>query len=362
MTPDIGKLLAEVKAFIQPVKERTLFSLGGRGYYENPASDLLAFFLSPEGDHGFGALFLQAFLDCMEVNSSDLSFSGVSVSREAQTKEGNRIDLVIQGPEWVLLIENKVYHGQVNPFDTYEAYGRMLAGGKKLLLAILSPSGTAAIEGWNPVSYQNYCAALRQGLSTVLFDRAYSKWVVFAREFILHFENELYQPSQIMTEQEADFVEQNAEAIVKVKKLAADYRQFVLALLKTRLSEAVSGHEITTKDDGWAVRCFSDKWGRSNLAFWTTAPGAPGKKFQMTVYLAGLDDAQRADAHTAFQGMKPWTEGSWMAWQTQPGFDSRPEAVTEACRLAKVISGLFPTLIEPAPPEDSEQPTVVGGA
>ena len=110
MTADIEKLLVEVKAFIQPVKERTLFSLGGRGYYENPASDLLAFFLRPEAEHGFGSLFLQAFLDCMQVSSRDLSFTGVTVSRETQTKEGNRIDLVIQGPDWVLLIENKVYH------------------------------------------------------------------------------------------------------------------------------------------------------------------------------------------------------------------------------------------------------------
>ena len=350
MTSDINKLLAEVKAFIQPTTERTLFSLGGRGYYENPASDLLAFFLNPEAEHGLGALFLQAFLDCMKLNSNDLSFSGVAISRESQTKEGNRIDLVVQGPEWVLLIENKVYHGQVNPFDTYEAYGRMLAGGRKLLLAVLSPSGTAAKECWTPVSYQNYCAVLRQGLSAALFDRAYSKWVVFAREFILHFENELYQPSQIMTEAEADFVEQNTEAIAKVKKLSADYRQFMLALLNSRLTEAITGHTFTTKDDGWAVRCYSDKWGRSNLAFWSTAPGTKGKKFQLTVYLVGLDDAQAAEAHRALVNMKPWTEGSWLAWKTEPGYDSREAAVTAACELATVISGLFPALVEPKQP------------
>ena len=41
-------------------KERTVFSLGGRGYYENAASDMLSFFLRPNAEHGFGTLFLLA--------------------------------------------------------------------------------------------------------------------------------------------------------------------------------------------------------------------------------------------------------------------------------------------------------------
>lgn len=351
MTPEIAKLLAEVQKFIRPAKERTLFSLGGRGYYENPASDMLAFFLDPDAEHGFKLLFLEAFLDCIKEDSRGLTFAGVTVSREAQTIEGNRIDLVVEGPDWVLLIENKIYHGQVNPFDSYEAFGRRLAGDKKLLMVVLSPGGATVNQRWTPLSYQTYCTVLRQRLAEALFDLAYSKWVILAREFVLHFENELYQPTTIMNEEEADFVERNTDAIVKVKKLSSDYRQFLRETLRVRLIASGAGQDFTTKDDGWAVRCYSDRWGQSNLAFWSTPPGASSKKFNVTVYLADLGDAQETEAMRTFPGMKYWREGRWLAWQTQPGFDSREDAIVELCRLASLTSKLFPVLPEPAQPQ-----------
>jgi len=121
--------------------------------------------------------------------------AGVTVSREERTEEGKRIDIVVQSPDWVLLIENKINHIQNNPFEFYKKFGRSLPGGKKrLMMGILSPKGESVPKGWKPVSYQDYCAALRRRLVKEFFDHAYSKWVVFAREFILHFENELYQP------------------------------------------------------------------------------------------------------------------------------------------------------------------------
>jgi PD-(D/E)XK nuclease superfamily len=351
--PAVGEVLREVGKFIRPAKERTLFSLGGRSYYENPASDVLAFFLTPGAEHGFHSLFLQVFLDCIEEDSTQLSYDGVTVSRESQTIEGKRIDLVVEGRDWVFLIENKICHGQVNPFASYEAYGRSLARGKKLLMAILSPGGTSIDPAWKALSYQKYCTFLRQRLSEALFDRAYSKWVVFAREFVLHLENELHQPTNIMTENEADFVEQYSDAIAQVKKLSSDYRKFLLDTLQERLTASGSGEDFTTKDDGWAVRCYSEGWGRSNLAFWSTSSGAAAKKFQVTVYLSDLTEERQVEAHKAFSGMKHWTERGWWAWQTQPGFDKREDAITEMCRLADVVSRLFPLLPAPAQPSSS---------
>ena len=40
-------LLAKAERFYQPEREPSIFALGGRGYYENPTTDLLAFFLNP---------------------------------------------------------------------------------------------------------------------------------------------------------------------------------------------------------------------------------------------------------------------------------------------------------------------------
>jgi hypothetical protein len=344
MSPLIRQLLADVKKFNQPERERTLFSLGGRGYFENPASDMLAFFLKPEAEHGFRSLFLQTFLECLNIDAiEEINLSNVTVSREDQTKEGKRIDLVIQSPGWVLLIENKIYHGQNNPFPSYEAHGRQLAGDRTLIMTILSPSGTSVDPRWSPVSYKDYCVALRRALTFSLFDQPYSKWLIFAREFILHFENELYQPTTIMSPEEA-------ESITKVKKLSSDYRLFMHELLGQRLSEAIPDQEFRTKDDGWAIRCHSDDWGQSNIAFCSPVASAAGKKFYLTVYLVGLDEEQEAKAHILFEGMRYWPEGKWRAWQTQSQLDSREAAIAELCRLGAIVSALLP----PIPP--SQEP------
>lgn len=345
MTADIESLLAKVKLLIQSVSERTLFSLGCRGYYENPASDLLAFFLSPDGEHGFKGTFLQAFFHCMKLDSSGIGFADVKVQREVQTTEGKLLDLVVQGSGWALLIENKIFHAQVNPFESYAKLGRTLVGDAgRLEMAILSPSGKSARDNWVGVSYREYCAELRRRLSEFAFDAGYSKWIVFAREFIVHLETELYQPTNIMTEEEASFVEENEGAINRVKKLSFDYRAFLLALLRDRLNSSITGQEFTTKDDGWAVRCTSSNWGRSNIAFWTTKPEQREKRFQLKVYLIDLTPEQESAARCAFDGMKLWSEGAWTGWQAQPGFDTRAEAVDALCGLAKKVSELFPTV------------------
>jgi hypothetical protein len=340
MTTALEVFLNEIGKHVPPRKEKTLFSLGGRGYYENPASDLLAFFLKPDAEHGFKALFLQTFLDCMKIDSADMGMADVTVSREEYTVEGNRIDIVVQSPDWVLLIENKIYHIQNNPFDSYTAYGRSLPGGKKrLMMGILSPQGESVPEGWTPVSYQDYCTTLRRRLVEEFFDRTYSKWVVFAREFILHFENELYQPT--MNNQDADYVEQHAEQIEQAKKLESDYRDFLSELLKSSLQTAIASHAFRTKAETWGIRCYADKWRYSHLAFLLNFSGK-SPEFGVRIYLEDFTPEQKAQALQMFHGMKRDVEGEkCLTWQTQIGFGNRKAAVDELCRLGGLLAELF---------------------
>ena len=68
MSDDLKSLesfLDEVEKHIPPAKETTIFGVGGRGYYENPATDLLKYFLKPDAGHGLGDLFLSTFLECI---------------------------------------------------------------------------------------------------------------------------------------------------------------------------------------------------------------------------------------------------------------------------------------------------------
>src|SRR4051812_37847938 len=89
----LESLLAEVGKFAVPTKEPTLFAVGGQGYYENPATDLLAFFLKPDAEHRLGDLFLSTFLECMGAAHRQLDLNHVEIQREVRTQEQNRIDL-----------------------------------------------------------------------------------------------------------------------------------------------------------------------------------------------------------------------------------------------------------------------------
>lgn len=347
MTPNLENLknlLSEVGKFVHPSKERTLFSLGGRGYYENPASDMLAFFLNPNEEHGFKSLFLTTFFECMGVDASREVFDGAWVRREVGTENDKWIDLLIIGSEWVLVIENKVRHIQNNPFESYEKHVKPL--GKRTYFAILSPDGKSQREGWKGVSYKNFLEALRRRFTEAMFEIPYSKWQVFAREFILHMQNELYNP--IMTENEADFVEKNAEQIAQVKKLDLQYRQFLLEEFRQRLGESLPGHVITTKDEPWGISCFSDKLSNSRFAFWT----ADTRKMHVGVWLLGLTSEQNEMASDEFkhEQMSRVDERQWQVWKTNPdhGFDNRKEAIDKLCKVAGIVAKLRQA--PPAPP------------
>jgi hypothetical protein len=363
----VTRVLHEVGKFVHPPKERTIFSLGGRSYYENPASDMLAFFLRPEEEHGFGCLFLSAFLDCTaqaetqcatKIDLRSLSFDGLEVHREVETQDRSRIDVLIDAPDWVMVIENKIYHSQVNPFAAYKAHAQTLRGKGNARFAILSPTGESATPGWTGVSYKDYCRALRKRLTEATYNTAYSKWHVFAREFILHLENELYSPA--MTPEQANFVELNAERFKAVKDLDSQYRPFLSDQIMRRLSEAILDHIFTLRDEGWAIRCYSVQWGESHIVFQTEPPGA-SQRFLLRVDTINLSAEQQFKAEAELRPLRPAPARKWVTWRTRDGFTSRDEALTELCRIGKILSEIFrPPSPPPGPlPAEMNNPEVI---
>ena len=115
--------LAQFLAHVPKLSERadTFFSIGGRGYYENPTSDVLAYFLQPGNQHPFGLHFLHAMLRCVGLDPTAFPCGKISVSREVRTDHG-RLDLVIVSEKWVLVIENKIRHWDANDFEEYKTF------------------------------------------------------------------------------------------------------------------------------------------------------------------------------------------------------------------------------------------------
>ena len=176
-------LLDQLKGLSLKPKEKTVFSIGGRGHYENPISDVLAFFLDPNEVHELGPLVAQAMLSCARIDASPHSIR--AVHREYVTNEQARLDLVVVGDNWVLAIENKVYHSADNPFEHYKYYLEKTfpEQQKNLKLILLSPKNDQ-VEGWQSVSFTQLTQAIHEGMAEQVLELPFNKWHFFLRDFL----------------------------------------------------------------------------------------------------------------------------------------------------------------------------------
>ena len=106
----------------RPERLPTLMDIAGYSQKENVCSNILAFFFDPNKPHGLGTLFLDALARIGEIPNQEEIDSNVSVFREATTKAGKRIDLLIESDSHAILIENKIDSGIDNPFGEYAAH------------------------------------------------------------------------------------------------------------------------------------------------------------------------------------------------------------------------------------------------
>lgn len=310
---DLEELLTRIKSL--PVSEQieaNIFSLGARGHYENPVSDLLAFFIDPDAPHGLNTLVLGALLECL---SSPVDASLLSPpAREVMTQEGSRIDLLLESVEWAMALENKIWHQQNNPFTDYSRYLAQKFPDKKPMLVVLSPEGQAP-AGWTGISYGMFISALSPMLGMACVSSSLNKWHVLLREFILHLES-LMGKNTIAPETEK-FVLEN---LLKIQEVALLKNAVVKSLQEECLWFLTeyfsgSGHEVATVLNHWegypALRFGLSNWvsGSDVVLF---LDRTPGRQFEVRTYICNLktSELQHQARQMMFQALHDtcWTE------------------------------------------------------
>lgn len=352
LTPDkseddhpFAEILEQASRIASVPREKNLFSLGARGHFENPTSDLLAFFLNPTEDHHFGSLFLDAFVACLppigdSANGNDSSYptaaTFLSVQREQLTVDGKFIDLFVEGSDWLLLIENKIHSGQGNPFDSYKKFAESESKGRKITYVVLCPSGESLPEGWLGVSYKALCDQLKARISLTLWHHAPNKWSVFAREFILHLDTLLYR--QNMKAEDFQFVLGHLIDLRNIRRLANEFLDELRGQLESKMREVEGIQTVSTatgygwgSPESWVIRCYSPNWGASNIAFFhSDESGRTG--FQLTVYAVALSSEQIEMGHRLLGNPDKVgysverSGGIWSCWRTTNAFQTLEEA------------------------------------
>lgn len=110
---------------------KNLYDILGVQYKETINSRVLAYFLDPNEDHGFGSLFFDSLLEVVSdhhKNNEELkNYSGefkvfteeATIYAKQSDQRQKRIDISIIGENWYIIIENKLYHHMKNPLKAY---------------------------------------------------------------------------------------------------------------------------------------------------------------------------------------------------------------------------------------------------
>lgn len=292
----LEKLLNDV-AGLPPVPqvEATLFNIGGRGYYENPTTDVIAFFCNPDGEHGLGDIMLRALFDAVEPSaaSGKLALDASLIKapqREVATESGKRMDLLLEGNSWVMVVENKIYHALSNPWDDYERYVMKQHPSKERYLVLLSPTGDGAPDGWVGVSYESFIVATKAALADTFISCPLNKWMVLLRDFLLHLED--IMSKRDIPDETIKYVFDHLRELHNAKEIADNaidqvnevMRQFLESELSTTVSASVNtwyGYpslrfNLPEFNDAAKIHIFFDR--------------RKGKETCIRVYLYGMTD------------------------------------------------------------------------
>ena len=117
---DLYKLIHEFGKIPKPKKAKTFLEICGYPHYENVCSNILKYFLNPKNEHGLNDLVLNALVKIIDEKFKfDIDFHNINIEREFRTINNKRLDILIQTDNYVIGIENKIYHSLNNDLIDY---------------------------------------------------------------------------------------------------------------------------------------------------------------------------------------------------------------------------------------------------
>ena len=214
-----------------PPEPTNLFSVAGFPHYENVCSNILAFYLDPENEHGMGDLLLAALLDCAKHQAADNGFASAVIEREASTIKGGRLDLVIETDDLVIGVENKIYHQAINDFADYsESLDKRAKSAKetprevvKLILWLKEDPKLTEPHGFVAITYAEFWAAVRSRLGAALSISS-QKWALYLIDFMDSVDKLMTSTSEL-SERDLFLINnhEHVEALVEAHKQLAKF-------------------------------------------------------------------------------------------------------------------------------------------
>jgi PD-(D/E)XK nuclease superfamily len=225
-------------------REPTFMEIAGYPHFENVCSNILAFYLQPINEHGFGTLFLDVLAKLID-KEIVIGGQSIEVKREELTKNGKRIDLVIESENFVVGIENKIFAGLYSPFQEYSEHLDSLSNGRqvcKVLLSLRSIQPSPELYGFKPICYEDFFQKVVDNIGSC-FLTAHEPHITFLRDFIQTLRN--LQKVTMMDRQRLNYFRDNQKNIAILLNEVDDFRKDMRRKVQL-LNEAVTFEDIST--------------------------------------------------------------------------------------------------------------------
>ena len=151
---DFLGLIQDFESLPHISKSENIFNITGYPHYENVSSNILAFYLNPNNEHGLGNLFFSSLM--ILITGKESSDNNFQVNREVSTINKGRIDIVIETDNQVIGIENKIFHHLNNDLKDYSDSIDSWAGDRDRVKIILSLKKEEESNGFVSITYDEY--------------------------------------------------------------------------------------------------------------------------------------------------------------------------------------------------------------
>ena len=227
---DLTKILLEFQKVPKSARARTFLEISGYPHYENVCSNILQFYLDPHNEHGLKDLVLNSLIQLADKDFHfECDFEKIEVDREMQTLSGNRLDLLITTENYVIGIENKVFHFLNNDLEDYSKTVRNKEGQKKAINIILSLNRLskekdierANAHNFKTITYEDLFKNIRKNIGNYL---SHSKptYFIYLVDFMKSIEN--LKPSTMDNKKLWKFFHDNMENVQELTNLFNSYK------------------------------------------------------------------------------------------------------------------------------------------
>lgn len=225
------------------IKPKTFLEIAKQPHFENVLSNIYAFFLNIDEEHGFKDLFIRSLLGCIEEKVLEkqkdfIFFSDFDIQTEYPTKglgkskKRGRIDLLLTNSDQAILIENKVYHHLANDLDDYWLSVKLPNDTSKIgIILSLKPISE---DNWKQFEYKDHFINLTHYelmTKVVQFKEEYiaqsNPHFHFVLEDLIQNINKISNP--VMNQENIQFFLENKEKINQLQALKNEFRNHVIA-------------------------------------------------------------------------------------------------------------------------------------